>query len=171
MVQSKFFIQFYFNKFNFLGYFFRHVTYVGHSAGAHLVACMIRRLAQEPEIKYLRKVKHIFLLCGLFDLTDVPKTLFNKKLKLTFKSAAAVSPLLFDYSDWKKLDVKIYVYAVENDSPTFIRQNKQLFLILKNLYNLKCSYKLMKGFDHFNIVEEIVNPLHGLTIDILKTIY
>lgn len=149
--------------------FFRHITYFGHCGGAHTIACMISAFAKGSEIEYLKKVTNVFLLAGLYDLTDVPKTLFNNNLKLRNESALALSPLTYDFSDWSKLTFQIHVYCVEIDSPTFIKQSEELYSILKNKYHLNCLYKEYKGFDHLDILEKSNDPSNEFTKDILKT--
>lgn len=135
-----------------------------------MIASMITDFSKTPNIEYLKKIKNIFFVGGLYDLTDITKTFLNAYLGLTDDRIAALSPLTYDFSDWLKLDIQIFVYAMEIDSPTFIRQSEELYSILKNRYNLNCYFKKFIGFDHLDIMEKFIDPNEEFTTDVLKTI-
>ncbi|XP_016963953.1 kynurenine formamidase [Drosophila biarmipes] len=132
------------------------ITFAGHSAGAHLLAQILKHQDMiNPQRS--KMVWALVFLCGVYDLRELyslesvnPKNI----LGLTQRNVEAVSPMLWEYTDvaiWNS--TKIYVVAAEHDSPTFIEQGRRFSDVLKKS-GFKSSFKLFQKYDHFDIIEE-----------------
>ena len=136
---------------------FRGLKIIGHSAGAHLIACQLQKLAIFSE--NLPPIT-LFLISGVYDLTDLTKTSINIALNLNEKRAKLLSPVTYNLP---RTNCKIYVITGQFDSPVFKQQSVQFFDKLQQIYpkeNLSC-YQL-ENVDHFEIVENFIKPNYQL---------
>lgn len=140
------------------GYSKTNVHVMGHSAGAHLLACAISPGVQDfDESALVTRPKRAILIGGIYDLEPISQTYVNDPLKLSILSARALSPQFYDIDPLVALDI---VYA-EYETNEFIRQSKA--------YAEKCStivspIKLteVENRHHFDIMYDIANNDSGL---------
>ena len=103
------------------GYSETNVHVMGHSAGAHLLACAISPGVQDfDESALVTRPKRAILIGGIYDLEPISQTYVNDPLKLSILSARAPSPQFYDIDPLVALDI---VYA-EYETNEFIRQSK-----------------------------------------------
>ncbi|XP_017011765.2 kynurenine formamidase [Drosophila takahashii] len=132
------------------------ITFAGHSAGAHLLAQILRHQDMiNPQRS--RMVWALIFLCGVYDLRDLyslesvnPKNI----LGLNQRNVEKVSPMLWEYTDvaiWSS--TRIHVVVAEHDSVTFIEQSRRFAEVLKK-NGFKTSFKIFPKYDHFDIIEE-----------------
>lgn len=151
----------------------RHISYVGHSAGAHLIMCMLNA-ATTINNKWTTAVKNIFLISGVYDVTDLRSTSINANnlLGLNDDNLAALSPIKFDLSTLLLMNdsgMRFFVYVAEHDSPTFIRQSKKLHDRFQES-GVHSTFNLVAGCDHFDIVEQLNNLNFQITLAIRENI-
>lgn len=123
----------------------------GHSAGAHLVANLFNEFFLTLSESDRSLLKKVFLISGVYDLTPLTKTYVNEALKLDSITSKKLSPL---YQPFVGSNIQFYIIVGEHDSPAFKIQSE---LFYKKLYNLHYTAELhiIKGVDHFNIVEQL----------------
>lgn len=133
---------------------------------------MIDFLVKTGELASLKIIKNLFLISGIYDLTDFQYTGENKNniLSITEENVMLLSPFMLDYTKWSDLNLDIVLFSAEYDSPTFKRQSIQMKSIWEEKYQLKCRYYLLPGCDHFDIVENILDKKHAVTQEILSSI-
>lgn len=145
--------------------FHRHIIYSGHSAGAHLILCMIDKLLNR--ISGPLRIHSIYLISGVYDLNELQYTNNNENnmLSINDSNVDLLSPLKFDFTEWSKHNVNINIYVGQYDSPTFIRQSMELFLRFSNGFEI--DFKLLKEYDHFEIVEHLSQKTYEITRSII----
>ncbi|XP_030758229.1 kynurenine formamidase-like [Sitophilus oryzae] len=143
------------------------VHLVGHSVGAHLVACMFNNFIPNLSYDDQSLIKSVFLLCGIYDLSPLPQTEINKPLNLTDKESKAVSPQFMTLSSPEHM--KFYVIVAEYDAPPFREQTEKFHKKLKES-GFQSTYRLLKGDDHFTVIERLVDEEYDLTQLILSAI-
>jgi len=144
----------------------RQLTFVGHSAGAHLILCMVNDLlknAQEP-----LRIHALYLLSGIYDLTELQHTSINQDniLSIDVNYVDELSPLKFDFKKWSKQRFVVKVYVAEHDSPTFINQSYDLSGRLQE-EKLEVKHRLIKNCDHFDIVEKLSDRSFEISQDLI----
>ena len=126
---------------------------MGHSAGAHLLACAISPdILDHDRSTLLTRPQRAILIGGIYDLEPISQTYVNEPLGLSIESARALSPQFYDTDPLVALDI---VYA-EYETKEFIRQSKA--------YTEKCSTSTphtelteVQGRHHFDIMYDIAN--------------
>jgi len=126
---------------------------MGHSAGAHLLACAISPgIRDHDRSRLLTRPQRAILIGGIYDLEPISQTYVNEPLGLSIESARALSPQFYDTDPLVALDI---VYA-EYETKEFIRQSKA--------YAEKCSTSTphielteVPGRHHFDIMYDIAN--------------
>lgn len=133
---------------------------------------MIDLLLKNDKLTSLKIIKNIFLIGGIYDLTEIPFTIHNKNnvLSLTEENITTLSPVMLDYTKWTDLNLDIVLFSAEYDSPTFKKQTIQMKSIWEQKYQLKCRYYLLPGCDHFDLVERILDPKFAVTQEVLGSI-
>ncbi|TGZ49579.1 putative arylformamidase [Temnothorax longispinosus] len=131
----------------------KYVCIAGHSAGAHLAACLlhdddwINRMKQQG---YFALLKEIILISGLYNLKPVVDTSHGTALKLTEEEIKAFSVSTLDETKGRRISgLKVVVIKI--------------IPIVDNV-----EYILLEDIDHFNIVEELLNSDYDLAKLILK---
>ncbi|EDV32192.1 uncharacterized protein Dana_GF15705, isoform D [Drosophila ananassae] len=132
------------------------ISFAGHSAGAHLLAEVLK----SPGIITLaraRMVSSIIFISGIYDLREIwnlesvnPKNI----LGITHAQAEALSPILWEYNDvdfWTFTGM--HVIVAEHESVTFIEQSRRFAESLRH-QGFKTNFKIFKKYDHFDIIEE-----------------
>lgn len=150
-------------------YFFtRQLTFVGHSAGAHLILCMINTFLNKDPLKTVN-IHAVYLISGIYDLTDLQHTIINKGNILTIDATNVnqLSPLQFDFNKWPNQRFHVKIYVAEYDSPTFIEQSFKLFELFQ-VKRLLVDFRLMNKCDHFDIVEKLSESSYEIIHDIIS---
>lgn len=143
----------------------RTTTYIGHSAGAHLLISMVNGFLQrDPNL--LTNLTNVILISGLYDLTELRYTDSanrNNLLSLTDENVNRLSPLQFDFTELLKKKINFKVYVAEFDSPRFIEQAEQMHDVLEDKYQLNSNYRLFPNCDHYAIIEQLSSVTGDLT--------
>ncbi|XP_046811922.1 kynurenine formamidase, partial [Lucilia cuprina] len=145
------------------------ISICGHSAGAHLLLQMFREEFLQP-LNRLNLIEQIFLISGVYDLRELwclKSVNPNDILNLNADKAKELSPLcwLFDkdlLGEYQKQGLRIHILVAENDSDRFKQQAREYCEKLKAL-QLRTKYKEFKAYDHFDIIEECVNPKSSIS--------
>lgn len=147
----------------------RRLSFCGHSAGAHLILCMIDKLLS-TSTECIR-IHSLHLISGIYDLTQLQHTSINAENILSIDAANVdeLSPLQFDYNKWSDQQFRVNVYVAENDSPTFIKQSLKLFNRLEGK-KLNVTARLIENCDHFDIVEKLSEQSFEVTRDLIKSV-
>ncbi|XP_017095623.2 kynurenine formamidase [Drosophila bipectinata] len=149
---------------DFLGWVFDYaeqcqskgISFAGHSAGAHLLA----EILKSPGIVTLsraRMVTSLIFMCGVYDLRELwnleavnPKNI----LGIGAVQAEALSPILWEYHEIENwMNTTMHVIVAEHDSITFIEQSRRFADVLKS-QGFTTNFKIFKDYDHFDIIEE-----------------
>lgn len=145
----------------------RRISLAGHSAGAHLILCMIDRLLDRTEGPL--RIDSIYLISGVYDLTQLQHTTSVNQdncLSLNDDNVDQLSPLKFDYTKWAKQRINVNIYVGQHETPTFIKQSMEMFHRFVNGFRVRMRFIL--DHDHFNIVENLCQKSYELTQDILS---
>ncbi|XP_074659398.1 kynurenine formamidase-like [Tubulanus polymorphus] len=139
----------------------RGVYVSGHSAGGHLSAMVLAKSSHQL-------IKGGIPVSGLFDVRRLVPTTINKPLYLNDDTAWEVSPLN-QLDSYKKncADRKILITYGMNESPEFADQSSNLNQALKNL-GIDSVLLPVPDVDHFNIIENLIDPEFLLTKEIFK---
>lgn len=123
---------------------------------------LLRRTAMPIQIHSL------FLISGIYDLTELQHTSINKENILSIDSAKVneLSPLSINYKNWPNQKLRINVYVAEHDSPTFIKQSLKLVKRLE-ASGLDVKFAFVEKCDHFDTVEKLSEASFELTRDII----
>jgi arylformamidase len=138
----------------------RGVYFMGHSAGAHLVASLFTASICEEDKSI---VKGAILASGLFDLSPLQKTAINEPLKLDEEVAEEMSPLkrgLFN-------GTAFYLIVGANESPEFVRQSKEFATKLRDL-GFQADFSLIENVDHFDLIEKLAEEEYELVSRLVK---
>jgi acetyl esterase/lipase len=133
------------------------VRLIGHSAGGHLVS----RMVCDPsplDLETLARIDAVTSLSGIHDLRPLTMAAMNENLRLTDKSAAAASPVL--YEPQKHIPVRFWVGAAER--PELIRQTR-LIAEAWALKGGKVSDTYEPSHNHFTVVAALEDPQSPLT--------
>lgn len=153
-------------------FLFRCVQIAGHSAGAHLAACLFDGLVQQsPPLTSI--VKSLYLISGIYDVSEVrymPTVNPNNILSLDENNVLRLSPILFEFDKWAAAArngttststpttataTSIHLFVGTNDAPKLVAQSYCLERLLA--FNRYPNYELvvMENIDHFDIVENL----------------
>lgn len=148
----------------------KHVSFAGHSAGAHLLAAMLDRSFVATVGDEIQLVKHVYLISGVFRLDELRFTKAvneNNLLSLNDENVANLSPLSGDYRHLSGSAVKFHVYVAENDSTVFKQMSEDMHKHLSNC-GVSSSLQVLSDLDHFDIVEKLAEKSHPITSEILE---
>ncbi|XP_074659397.1 kynurenine formamidase-like [Tubulanus polymorphus] len=139
----------------------RGVYVAGVSAGGHLAAMVLAKSSH-------KLIKGGVPISGLHDVRRLVPTTINKPLYLNDDTAWEVSPLN-QLDSYKKncVDRKILITYGMNESPEFADQSSNLNQALKNL-GIDSVLLPVPDVDHFNIIENLIDPEFLLTKEIVK---
>lgn len=121
----------------------------------------------------LELLKSIFLISGIYDLNELryaKSVNDNNLLSLTNKNVTELSPLYFDFAQWKSNEkFTINIYVAENDSPAFKQQSKMLYALMKTFGDIEQNifYRLIDDCDHFDVVENLCDGSFEIMKDII----
>jgi len=141
----------------------------GHSAGSHLIA-MLLSSGWFAGLSYKMRslVRGVVHLSGVFDLLPVIKTSINRALGMTQSQALKYSPLnmIEEVSRYASHVIHLLVVG-EDDSPAFHKQTEEYRQQLVSREMVVLS-SVVKGEDHFSLVEKLQDDQYSLTKDILR---
>ena len=127
------------------------INVMGHSAGAHLLACAISPGIQgQGRSTLLTRPQRAIFIGGIYDLEPISQTYVNDPLGLSIESARALSPQFYDIDPFVALDI---VYA-EHETKEFIRQSKA-FADKCSLTGSHVELTEVQGRHHFDIMYDI----------------
>lgn len=127
---------------------------VGHSAGAHLAACMLATewKALEPTAPN-DLVPAAYAISGVYDLAPLTQISVNADLRLSEKAAHELSPLYWHVPAGRVLDA--VVGALE--SGEFLRQSK----VIADAWRqgmAETRYEEIAGKNHFDVIDALAEP-------------
>lgn len=134
----------------------------GHSAGGHLVARMCT-VTTPLDAEIARRIRKTVSISGLHDLRPLRNTKMNELLRLDAETARSESIALLDPAPGT--DLTCWVGA--NERPEFLRQNA-LPENLWSSFDVPVSTIEEPARHHYNIVEGLTDPNHGLVRTLLK---
>jgi arylformamidase len=144
--------------------FRRRIMVSGHSAGAHLAACMVatdwRSLADDAPIDL---VPAGYALSGVFDLTVLLHLANNADFKLDETQARRVSPLFWQVERGRVLDAVVG----GDESSEFLRQSK----IVADSWRAKGAetrYDAIPGMNHFTVCDAMSDPDSAMTARLVE---
>lgn len=115
------------------------------------------------------RIHSLYLISGVYDLTDLQYTTVNENNILSINSSNVneLSPLNFDFTEWPKEQFSINIYVGQYESPTFIKQSMELFSrFVTDGFKVRMQFVL--GHDHFTIVEDLSMKSYDITNDIVS---
>ena len=133
-----------------------NIVIMGYSSGAYL--------SVSAACNKSLNIKGIIPISGVYDLRPFAKTSFNVALQLTEAEATRLSL-------HRELSIPAYIKTLilvgEDESPAFIKQNKDLFGELKT-NNENVEFRILKDEDHFSIVENFNVKDHPVVQEVLS---
>jgi len=148
----------------------KHVCIAGHSAGAHLAACLLHDddwMNRLREQGYFALLKEIILLGGIYDLKPIVDVSAAVALKLTDEEIKAFSIVDLEAKGRRISGLKVIVVVGDCDSPAFVDEARKyaqkLITIVDNV-----EYILLQDIDHFNLVEKLPDSDYELAKLILN---
>ena len=133
----------------------KQLSIAGHSAGAHLLACVMTKEFVDSLHESVRV--SAFYISGVYDLQELrllKAANENNILSLDETNVVELSPQFYNFSHLKDRGIKSYVFVGEFESPKFIEQSRNFAEgPFKSLSSVK--FDVLKGLDHFDIVEKL----------------
>ena len=152
----------------------RVVWVAGHSAGAHLAASLLYDklwLDKMTEYGYLKLLKGVVLLSGIYSLKPLLGTTINNNLQLTKDEIEAYSFNAMDTKNYKPTEgLKVIVTCGECDSEVFINETQECAQKLIKMVDHVQYILLREDVDHFDIAERLVDTEYTLTKLLLSNI-
>lgn len=150
----------------------KSVSFIGHLSGAHLITYlftdeMISRLGDK-----LKLVKNIYLISGVYDVSELRKTKSangGNLLSITDDNVDTLSPIKQNFDHLKGHNITFDAFVGGDESPTLQKQSREFVAHLKQA-KLHATYHLMDGLDHFNIVEKLSEINYEITQRIIGNI-
>ena len=140
----------------------RPLVMTGHSAGAHLAACMIATNWENFGLP--PGVIHCGLaISGLYDLRPIMATSVNADVHLDQAQCLVASPLFWPLP--RKVTCDIWVGGSE--STEFIRQSRSLVVAWTGLGSA-CEYVEVPGVSHFSVVDPMQDPQSAMVRRIVQ---
>ena len=104
------------------GYVSENILAIGHSAGAHLIACAISPdITGEDDIGLLHRPSKSILIGGIYDMEPICNTYVNQPLGLDPVTARQLSPLYYPPDP----EVELAIVYAEHETGEFIRQSTE----------------------------------------------
>ncbi|XP_072743706.1 kynurenine formamidase [Anoplolepis gracilipes] len=150
----------------------KHVCIAGHSAGAHLAATLLHDddwINRMIEQGYFALLKGIVLIGGIYNIKPLVNTSFAIALQLTDEEIEKWSLSTLDETKECHISgLKVIVTVGECDSPVFVSESREYAQkIISAVDNVE--YLLLRNnVDHFEIVENLLDPNYHLAKLILK---
>lgn len=139
----------------------KNVSFAGHSAGAHLLACSLT----EEFIELVGAVKlSAYFISGIYDLEELRHLKAaneNNILSLDEGNVRELSPQFHEFAHLKNVD--IFVFVGDCESGKFKQQSKNFAEgPLKTFSSVRLEF--IKERDHFDMVEKLSESDYKLTI-------
>lgn len=117
-------------------------------------------------------IKHLYLISGIYDLSQLRYTSVNElnKLGLFESNIRKVSPMHFDFVPWQQFPLDIHIFAAQNDSTTFRVQSECFGKRLKHEFGLNTNCRLIDNCDHFDVVENLAQSSYEITKEIIRNL-
>ena len=134
----------------------QRIQLTGHSAGGHLLACLLTQDWSELALEH-PPLQRLNALSGLYDLQPLLTTGVNQALGLDTASAQAASPLFHPL--WRpdpRCELNLYVGALESDE--YKKQSQQLIDAWGN--TLSMHYELLPDTHHFSILDRFLRTVY-----------
>ena len=128
----------------------------GYSAGAHLCAMMMC-LRWDDCSKVPSMIKGMFLVSGVYQLVPLVSTSINEPLKMTKDFAERISPQIILQSEKPSIICPMLLAVGEYESSAFKEMSKSFSLTLKN-HGIENLLLTIPKTDHFDIIENLINP-------------
>ena len=126
----------------------------GHSAGAHLAACMLATDWRAFDASLpVNPVIAAYAISGLFDLRPLIGTSINKAMGLDQEAARAASPLFWQAPVPLSLDAVVG----ENESAEFYRQSRTI-VDLWGKAGVATRFGTVPGANHFTAIAPLADP-------------
>lgn len=129
----------------------RRIVVTGHSAGGHLVACLLAtnwsKIASDMPEDF---VPAGLSISGLFDLTPLLATSVNRALRLGEEEARRYSPIYWPLSGRPVLDV----WVGERESTEFLRQSRAVARAWEKR-GAETAYREIGGANHFTVLDPL----------------
>jgi arylformamidase len=139
--------------------FHKRIFVYGHSAGAHLAACLLatdwKTLAADAPADL---VPAAYVISGIFDMTPLLRTEQYKILRLDETSARAVSPLYWRVPAGRALDVAVG----SAETSEFLRQSRTIAEAWRQGM-AQTRYEEIKGANHFTVVDPLAHADSAMT--------
>lgn len=133
------------------------ITVSGHSAGAHLASFLAARGPTEVENAPLPAVQGLFLLSGIYDLSEIPDSFLRHEAKMTKQEAASWSPVT---ATQLSCQTRIIAFGAEETSPFHV-QAAHLVQILRAQGDV-ASIISAPHRNHMSVVLELGEPTSPL---------
>ncbi|HZQ13370.1 MAG TPA: alpha/beta hydrolase [Pseudolabrys sp.] len=139
--------------------FRKRIFVYGHSAGAHLAACLLATdwTALAPEAP-ADLVPAIYAASGIYDMTPLTKTKQYQVLGLDEQSARAVSPLFWPVPAGRALDAVVGTL----ETSEFLRQTRSIVETWRR-GNVQTRYGEIAGANHFTVVDQLAEAGSAMT--------
>lgn len=150
----------------------RHISFAGHSAGAHLLAAMLDSIFVATVGDEIQLVKHVYLISGVFRLDELRFTKSvneNNLLSLNDENVMGLSPINMDYGHLSGCGIQFHVYVGENESNVFKRMSEDMHKHL-NKFGIASYLHILPNLDHFDIVEKLADKDYAVTKEIVKNL-
>lgn len=150
----------------------RHISFAGHSAGAHLLAAMLDRTFVATVGDEIELLKHVYLISGVFRLDELRFTkAVNEKnlLSLNDANVISLSPINMDFKHLSGCGIKFHIYVGKNESNVFKQMSEDMHKYL-NKFGVASTLHILQNLDHFDIVEKLADEGYALTRDIVENI-
>jgi arylformamidase len=129
---------------------FDRTVFIGHSAGAHLVAMLCATDWTARNIDHA-SFRGGVLLSGLYDLSPLLEVSVNDDVHLTNETAKALSPIYLKPT----LNIPLDIWVGGAETSEFIRQSQ----LLPPAWPANCTpLEIIRNANHFTIVDECAKP-------------
>lgn len=142
------------------------MTVSGHSAGAHLASFLAATGREETHPPHLPLLQGLFLLSGIYDLSEIPFSFLRNEAEMTPAEAAAWSPLM---ATQHACPLRILAYGAEETSP-FHRHATELHALLCS-GGQAAEILSVPDLNHMSVVLDLADPdgklgrrLHDLVV-------
>ncbi len=136
----------------------------GHSAGGHLLAMVMASEWKHSAGVDKGLVKGGCAISGIFDLVPIQRCYLNNTLKMSAAEAEDNSPLRKEYD----YPAPLLLISGEQESQEYERQTREMHQRWAEL-GYPSEIQVGKGLNHFNIVDQLVDPDSEFVVSQLKT--
>lgn len=132
----------------------RRIVVTGHSAGGHLVACLLATNWSKIAPDMLEDfVPAGISISGVFDLAPLLATSINRALRLGEQEARRYSPIYWPLSGRPTLDA----WVGELESTEFLRQSRAVAQAWEKR-GAETAYREISGANHFTVLDPLSDP-------------